>query len=106
MESNGTASLHLAVNDKIFRQFSDAIAAVAVCTMLPILSTIAVALRILAQKGLKKVPLGADDYFIIAGLVFASANCGQAIWGAVRGGLGWPVEYLIIYGRITIYSKV
>lgn len=62
----------LPVNNHVFTQFPDAVAAVVVCAIFPALSALAVGLRILAQRGLKGRSLGTDDYLIIAGLVIVS----------------------------------
>ena len=48
---------------------ANSIAAICVCVIFPVLAGIAVALRLHAQKNLKRNTLGLDDYFIFAGEV-------------------------------------
>jgi hydrogenase-4 membrane subunit HyfE len=57
------------VSSTVYKQFPDAVAAVIICIIFPILACIAVGLRVFAQKGIKRNILAADDFFIIAGLV-------------------------------------
>lgn len=69
----------------------------------------AVLLRQYAQS-LKKQPMSADAWFFVAGLVSQAnhlshhrlliyqiiilAHCGLIIYGAIDGGLGWPIQDL------------
>ncbi|KAH6675790.1 hypothetical protein B0J14DRAFT_372320 [Halenospora varia] len=94
------------VSNTVYQSFPDAVAAIVVCVIFPVIASIAVLLRIVAQKGLKRNKLGADDYFIIAGLVISVALCVLGIWGAIKGGFGWPLKYIAKYGVSKIFAKV
>ncbi|KAK7182250.1 hypothetical protein DPSP01_006968 [Paraphaeosphaeria sporulosa] len=72
---------------------SYSVASVVCCAIFTFLAVVAVLLRQYAQS-LKKQPMTADAWFLLAGLIIIVAHGGLIIYGAVDGGLGWPIQDL------------
>ncbi|KAK3369962.1 hypothetical protein B0H63DRAFT_551906 [Podospora didyma] len=61
--------------------------ALALCTVFPFLSIIAVIARFRA-RALKRVKLGADDWVVLPALLFSVGNAGNIFYGAIKADLG------------------
>jgi uncharacterized membrane protein len=88
---------------------SYSLAEVVCCTVFTVLGVVAVLLRQYAQR-LKKQSMTTDGWFLLAGLVsyvhhflhndslmnqiIIVAHGGLIIYGAINGGLGWPIQDL------------
>ncbi|KAM3065410.1 hypothetical protein ACMFMG_011468 [Clarireedia jacksonii] len=86
--------------------YPNAVTAIIICIIFPIISGFVVGLRTYAQRVLLGNPFRADDLFIIFGQVIAMGICIMGIYGAFKAGFGWPLEEIARHGVQENFGKM